>query len=719
MAQGDAGNATCAETACAVVGDFEIRFSQEGLGQILVEHSDDVGRVLWSTPEGTSAVTAGWSDAAIGYSRGSFTFDTSQNETCLQSQIISMEQGDGEVIATGAFQDCALGFTMRFSALTEERLRVEVALSDGDQALTFNRLTVRWTSDEDEALLGFGAQYSFLDMKGRLLPIWCEEQGHGRGLEPITEIINTGSPGSAGDWYTSYTAVPYFLSNRNYGFLVENSEYLEFDFREPTVSHMTVFSGAMAAQIVYGQSPMDVVKGYTQYSGRMDPLPEWTQNGAIVRSYGGSEEAYSRLDELKEVGAALAAFWVEDWAGTRITAFGTRMWWNWQIDRTVYPDFEEMVGALNEEGIKVLIYFNPFLVDAAEKPGVERNLYSEASEQGLLVKDGEGEVVLIGSGGFDAGLLDLTNPATKVWIKDVMSEVLATGVSGWMADFGEALPIDIALHSQEDPARYHNLYPYEWAKLNQEVAKEAGVYDDFLTFSRSGNALSPSVARMFWIGDQLVTWDEFDGLRTVIPALMSSGLSGYSLQHADTGGWLSISVGDLKVVRSKELFQRWLDLNTFTVSIRLHTTNLPEKNHQYDSDQETLEHFARMTRVFSLLKDYRVSLMNEAKELGYPVVRHPLLHFPGDPEAWKLTQQFMLGSQFMVAPVVEEGGTAVELYLPAGRWVHVWTGELHGDEAKGVTITIDSPIGKPAVFYPEGSVEGDAFAQALEEQGLL
>jgi len=711
--------AVCPSAHCFAVGNFSVDWDGQVGGSLQVRHGDEGQRVLWQSPSSEPLLTAGFSPQAIDHSRGSFTFDTIRTTSCQSSQIEGVEATDDGVTVSGTFTDCDLSFTISYSAAGDRRLRFEVALSETDGEPAYNQIALGWDSHADEGLFGFGAQYDSLNMKGRLLPIWCQEQGHGRGLEPITELLNLASPGSAGDWHTSYTAVPYFMSTDGYGLLLENSEYIEFDMQTDQTTRALVLSNRLTGQLLYGANPLEIVQTYTEFSGRMAPLPEWSQNGAIVRSYGGADAALDRVTALDSVGAALGALWVEDWAGTRETLFGTRMWWNWQIDRTVYPEFEDMVSTLNDQDVRTLIYFNPFLTDASEKPGVERNLFAEADAAGYLVQSLDGETELIGSGGFDAGLMDLTRPEARDWLKGLMAEMIGMGVSGWMADFGEALPIDIQLHSGVDPAAYHNVYPYEWALLNREVAEETGVFDEHLTFSRSGNARSPSVSRSFWIGDQLVTWDAFDGFQTVVPALLSSGLSGYSMQHADTGGWLSVNLGEIQHMRTHELFQRWLELNTFTALVRLHTTNLPELNHQYDSNPETLAHFARMTQVFAALAPYRKILMDQAAALGTPIVRHPLLHYPDDSKVYTLKQQFMLGSDFMIAPVVDEGATQVTLYLPAGAWIHLWTGTEYGDASNGVSISVDAPIGEPAVFYRAGSDAGSALVTALEAKEIL
>ena len=127
--------------------------------------------------------------------------------------------------------------------------------------------------------------------------------------------------------------------------------------------------------------------------------------------------------------------------------------------------------------------------------------------------------------------------------------MLATGVCGWMCDFGETLPLQARLASGADPASYHSLYPEVWARLNRDAIREVGRLrgnrsgcgsEDVVFFMRSGNAMSPDSTPLFWAGDQTVTWDSDDGLGTVIIAMLTEGLSGYSLTHSDIGGYTAI-----------------------------------------------------------------------------------------------------------------------------------------------------------------------------------
>ena len=263
--------------------------------------------------------------------------------------------------------------------------------------------------------------------------------------------------------------------------------------------------------------------------------------------------------------------------------------------------------------------------------------------------------------------------------------MLSTGVCGWMCDFGESLPLDAALKSEADSRSFHTLYPSVWAQLNQDAIQRANQSlksycsaEDIVFFMRSGNIHSPGISRAFWLGDQLVTWDAHDGLATVVIGMLSEGISGFSHTHSDIGGYTAIDYYLFKYIRQKELFMRWCEVAAFTTMYRSHLGTLPDKNWQFNSDNETLQHFFKMAVIFKGLSIYRSILMEEAHHYGWPVIRHMILNYPNNSKVYveDLTAQFMLGDQFIVAPVLKKGVTSVSVFLPVGTtWRHIWTGK--------------------------------------------
>lgn len=660
-----------------------------------IERRDGTPRTVWQSVPGESILTAAVGRARVRYRRGSFRIRDTTTDRCTATALDSAMETPNGVVLSGPMHPRGLRYQLRVSAIDDRQVRLAVDIN-GTRAQRFNRLTLQWASDADEGFLGFGAQYSFVDMKGRSLPIWAQEQGIGRGLQPLSRLVDLGSPGSAGTWHTTYTAVPYFLSTRSRGFAYEGYEYCRFDFRRDDRIRFKSFSSRLRARLYAGDTPGEILRLHTELSGRMPPLPAWVDRGAIVRLHGGSDTVRERIARLRAAGVPLAGVWIEDWCGKRKTLFGTRLWWNWEPDASFYPDWSELVAELGRDGIRVVTYFNPYLVDASGKANRRRHLYAEARARNLLVARPNGRPFLFGQGGFRAAIVDLSNPEAREWIKSLMLEQIALGVAGWMNDFAEALPLRCVLHSGEDPAVFHNRYVEEWARLAREAVRESGREGEIVFFSRSGALRSPEHATLFWLGDQTVTWDHFDGIKTVVRGLLSSGLSGYSLNHSDIGGYFSTSLPGAALHRTRELHQRWAELAVFSAAFRTHATNEPERNHQCDSDEETLKHFAAMARLFVALTPYRASLVREAASSGTPLVRHTFLHDPEDPQTRSLDQQFLFGPDLLVAPVLDPGTSEVAVYLPRGRWVHVWNGKLY--ESPGMWIHANAPIGRPAAF---------------------
>ena len=686
---------------------------------VTVTHTSNPEKVLWGTVPGGGFVRAAAAEVDILESRASYTINDNILKECNVQTLENVLRKNGAVTLSGRLtgEDCDIGYEMRFTPVSQNQLGFELELSDA--APEFNRVFLFYASSGDEGFFGFGEQFTHLDQKGRSFPVITQEQGIFRGRQPFSAIIDIFSPGSAGDWYTTYSAVPQYITSRARSLFLENDEIIFFDLTAPDRVEIKLFHSRMKGRILNGETPLDLVREFTSYSGRMAPLPDWMNEGAVVGLQGGTAQVYEKLEQLEALGTPVGAFWLQDWVSNRKTTFGKQLWWNWQLNESRYPGWTRMVQDLTAKGIRVMIYMNPSLVDVEGVEGFTRNFYQEAVQLGYLVKNQEGEPYPITNTDFDAGFLDLTNPDARAWWKEMIREqMLDIGAAGWMADYGEGLPFDSVLFSGEDPASFHNRYPEEWARLNREVLKEQGLEGDVVFFSRAGNARNPGQSTLFWLGDQLVTYDGDDGMKSAIKGMLSGGLSGWSLNHSDIGGYTTVSIV-IKVHRSKELLLRWMEMSAFTPVFRTHEGVQPENNVQFYTDSETYDHFARFAKVFKALAFYRRELMQEAARFGYPVARHPMLHYPEDPNVYGLKYQWLLGPDFMVVPVVDEGDNDVNAYLPAGQWVHVWTDEVYGSPTQGSwKMNVPSPLGKPAVFYRLGSDAGPKFVENLEAVGL-
>ena len=118
-------------------------------------------------------------------------------------------------------------------------------------------------------------------------------------------------------------------------------------------------------------------------------------------------------------------------------------------------------------------------------------------------------------------------------------------------------------------------------------------------------------------------------------------------------------------------------------------------------DASSVKAFARYGKIHFALKEYFTHLVKEAKEKGYPVIRHPYLHYPKDKNTYDLKYQFLVGEDLLVIPVYEKGAVEVKGYFPKGQWKHVLTGAIVNGES---FHTIKAPIGEPAAYVKVGGV---------------
>ncbi len=562
-----------------------------------------------------------------------------------------------------------------------------------------NRCWISFSTDPLEKIFGLGEQMSYLDLRGRLFPVWTSEPGVGRDKTSAFTQAMDEAGNAGGDYWTTNYPQPTILSARGYALHVDTRAYCAFDFT--ATDHFTIECWDIPDRIELFSAPSmaDLVSALSTRFGRQPLLPDWAITGTIVGLKQG-QDSFARLERMIDAGVPVAGLWCEDWVGLRITSFGKRLFWDWQWNRERYPDLDRRIAALAARGVRFLGYVNPYLA-------IDGALYREAlAARYLALRQDADAPYHVDFGEFDAAIVDFTNPDAAEWFADrvIGREMLDFGIMGWMADFGEYLPTDVRLFDGMDPMLAHNAWPTLWAKVNARALELRGKTGDALFFMRAGGTDVGRYCPLLWAGDQSVDFSRHDGIGTAVTAALSAGLVGNAYSHSDIGGYTSL-MGN---VRTAELLMRWSDLAAFTPVMRTHEGNRPDENLQVDSTPELLAHFAAMSQLHADLAPYTRALCEEARDTGLPLQRALFLHHEEDMDSDTLQTHYLYGRDLLVAPVIEADATRWSCHLPQGtEWVHLWSGARH---APG-SVIVDAPIGRTPAFYRADSPRGAFFAE--------
>lgn len=554
----------------------------------------------------------------------------------------------------------------------------------------YNRFWMELPSDAGERMYGCGEQFTEFNLKGKKAVIWVSEHHSVKKIlkKFLREKLLGVNPDHKGRFseQQTYYAQPTFLSSKCYFLHVDSTQYGFFDFqKKKTILHFR----EVPKRIIIGEADsfLQLSSKLANYLGKHPVLPDWTSQGAIIASQGGIENAQLKLQKAKEARVNVVGIWSQDWSGQLITKFGSQVYWNWQVDETLYPRLKTMIAKWNAESVRFLGYINTFLKENTP-------LYLEAKTLDYLVKRQDNTPYHIKSTTFEAGIVDLTNPNAFEWYKEIIkTNMIDLGMSGWMADFGEYLPTDAVIHCGAAESK-HNEWPALWARLNYEAIREKGKLNELFFFTRAGFTETVRYTPTMWAGDQHVDFSDEYGLPSAICSTLSLSTIGIGLNHSDIGGYTTI----LHMKRSPELFMRWAEMNLFTPLFRCHEGNRPESNCQFDSNPEVLRHFAKMSQYYNGLSPYLESCKAAYYETGVPVNRPLFFHYQ-EPFCFETKRQFMEGPDLLVAPVTRANRTTVRVFLPQDEWIHLFTKKVYS----GGMHEVEAPIGQPNAFYRKNS----------------
>ena len=529
------------------------------------------------------------------------------------------------------------------------------------------RLTVRFDAVNNERFYGMGQP--FLNLKGCTLELAQRN---------------------------SQISVPFLVSSLGYGMLWNNPAVGRATFASNLTEWTALSTRQMDYWITVGENPKEILEKYTSVTGRAQMFPEELM---------GLWQCKLRYRTQEEVLSVARAYQKE---GIRIDQividfFHWTVQGDWKFDSTYWPDPKAMVDELHRMGIRVIVSIWPSVDRRSENflPMMERGMLIRTERGAAQTYDYQGDCVEI----------DPFNPETREYVWEKCRKNYADlGIDAFWLDNSEP---DYGVYDF-DHYRYYagpalscsNMYPQMYSRIFYEpmAKKEKSV----VNLLRCGWAGSQKYGNVLWSGDVPSTFESF---QEQIQAGLNIGLAGIPWWTTDIGGFMTENVKDPDF---RQLLIRWFQFAVYSPVLRMHGDRGPfdipplderdwgggylhtgQDNELWSYGEENYRIMRKYYNVRISLHDYIRDLFREAHENGSPLIRTMFYEFPEDPACWLLQDQYMFGGRYLVAPVLHLNEFERDVYLPAGTWKNVNTGEVIQG---GRTVHAAAPLEEIPVF---------------------
>ena len=501
---------------------------------------------------------------------------------------------------------------------------------DGDLEDTYMREQLG--IDVGELLYGTGERFTPFVKNGQSVEIYNEDGG------TSTE--------------QAYKNIPFFLSNKGYGVLVNHPERvsMEFGTENVTKTSFCVKGGSLDYFFFNGPTMKDVLTRYTDLSGKPALPAPWTFGLWLSTSFTTDyDEAtvMSFIDGMLNRGIPLRTFHFDCFW---MKAFH---WSDFIWDEKVFPDPTGMLTRIKAKGLNICVWINPYI-------GQESVLFAEGKENGYFIKRPNGDVWQWDMWQPGMALVDFTNPEACRWYQDKLEALLDMGVDCFKTDFGERIPVNCVYHDGSDPDKMHNFYTYLYNKTVYDLLERKRGKGEAVLFARSATVGGQKFP-VHWGGD---CWSDYVSMEESLRGGLSLLMSGFGFWAHDIGGFEHTSTADV--------YKRWVAFGLLSSHSRLHGSQSYRVPWLYD--EEAVDVVRTFTRLKASLMPYLYKTSVDTSRSGVPTMRSMVLEFTRDRNCWYLDKQYMLGDNLLVAPIFNDESVG-SFYLPQGTWTDFFTGE--------------------------------------------
>ncbi|WP_026492752.1 glycoside hydrolase family 31 protein [Butyrivibrio sp. XPD2002] len=487
-----------------------------------------------------------------------------------------------------------------------------------------------------------------------------------------------------------YKSIPFFICKKKdgvYGLFYDNTYHGYFDFGQENSSYFVYGAddGNLNYYYIHGESMAEIIKGYTYLTGRT-PMPQlWTLG------YHQCRWGYESAKDIRDVAYTMRE--------NRIPCESVQYDIDYMDNFKVFTwdeNFYEKKGKLMEELSKV--GFKPVvIIDPGTKKEEGYFMYDEGVENDYFAKAADGSLYINKVWPGDSAFPDFGREDVRKWWAKSHKNLTDMGVMGVWNDMNEPasfegpLPGDVVFHIGDrttDHREVHNVYAHFMDMATFSGMKELTGKRP-LVITRACYAGTQKYAAV-WTGDNQSLWAH---LQMLIPQLCSLGMSGFALLGTDIGGFGGTC--------NSELLCRWIQAAVFSPFFRNHAAKGTRNQEPWKFNKETTNIYRKYVELRYKFLPYIYDLFHECQETGLPIMRPLVLHYEDDENTYNLNDEFLVGENILVSPVVMQGATKKMVYLPKGTWYDYWTGE----KLQGETYFIkDAPLGVCPIYIKEGSI---------------
>ena len=572
-------------------------------------------------------------------------------------------------------------------------------LSPGVLEITSNAWTVgywRFHIKDAAGIYGLGEHFNTLN--------------HAHTIVRNISMDNVGVKGS-----NTYKPMPFFLSTTGYGFWLDTTGEATFDLNASDRDNIMIDVATNRLRLVLftggqqnnGRFPA-ILSAFTALAGRAIVPPYWAFAPWQARDYHQNQaQVMEDIDRTRELGLPASVILIDSpW---------TSAYNNYLFNPKQFEDAPGMIKHLHQSGYKLVLWHTSWINNHSNPPreaGLADKMdamspnYAEAASRGFFVKNANGSPWVGTWWKGQGSLIDFTNPKAKQWWQDQVRLAIKAGADGFKDDDAEgsflstgnatnSAPADVRFNDGSDVRlmrnRYGVLYNNAMEELIQKDLKGNGVL-----FARSVSAGANGLG-FLWGGDNAADFSPDNGLPSVVTAGISAGLSGMPLWGADIGGYIK-----QPDTPNALLLERWTEYAAFSPMMEVMSSAniVPWTFDSKTGGTAALDIYRKFAVLHMSLFPYRYAAAQEAAKTGMPLIRALVLGYQDDTRARSIKDEYLFGPDLLVAPVIDENTSRV-VYLPAGEWLNLFTGEAFTGPK---TIIAPSPVDAIPVYARKGTI---------------